>query len=718
MNNIKHFLHKPSVFLTALILSLQSGFAIAAPENTQPVVKKHKNGKVTLIGSNRPEGLPLPGNIRNQVGNPEAQARNFLKFYGSSFGIDNPETQLKVKKSFKLDGQDTVKHQQVYNGIPVLSGELNVNLDQQGNLLSISGKTTPGIKANTTAKVPAGQAKQTALRVVEKKYKLNSSDLNSTDPELNIYSPELLGPQTGSPQLVWLVKVTPKAPSEIEELVLINAEKPDKVVLNFNNRPNARTRQTSTARNTTTLPGTLVCAESNPTCSNGDTDAKNAHIFAGDTYDFYKNNFGRDSINGAGMAIVSSVHYATNYKNAFWDGRQMVYGDGLSVADDVVGHELTHGITQYTSNLNYFYQSGAINESLSDVFGEFIDLTNNKGNDAATVRWQLGEDIPTSVFGGPIRDMKNPPLHQQPDKMTSSYHYLGSDDNGGVHTNSGINNKAAYLMTDGGTFNGKTITGIGITKAAKIYYKAATSLLTSGSDYYDLYNYLNQSCRSQIGIAGITATDCTQVLNATLAVEMDKEPYTGYQPEASVCPVGKNSKDVFFDNMEASTNWQFQNLVGVNSWLYYTDPNPYDKKALAVDDSSNGPTDSVAAMKTGVTIPSGALLHFKHAFQMEDGYDGGVVEYSIGTTNTWQDAKPLFQAGQNYNYTISSTDGSRIAGRTAFSGTYNGSNYVSTRYNLASLAGKVVRFRFRQANDASVGGYGWLLDNVRIYTCQ
>ncbi|MBW4575911.1 MAG: M4 family metallopeptidase [Aphanothece sp. CMT-3BRIN-NPC111] len=692
----------------------------AAPEGSGAVVKKHKNGKTTLVGSDGPQGLALPGNLPNRPGNAEERSRSFLRVYGPSFGIDNPQAQLALKKSFKADGQDTLKHQQVYNNVPVFSGELNVNLDEQGNLLSISGKTAPGLSLSTAAKVPASQARQTALRAVQKKYKLNPSDLNATTPELTIYVPELIGPKTGQPKLVWRVDVTPNTLDPIQQIVLVDAQAPNKVVITWNNLPNARTRQTYTTRNSQTLPGTLVCGESNTTCSNGDTDAKNAHIYAGDTYDFYKNNFGRDSLNGAGSSLISTVHYGTNYKNAFWNGRQMVYGDGLSVADDVVGHELTHGLTQYTSNLNYYYQAGAINESMSDLFGEFIDLTNGKGNDAATVRWQLGEDIPVSVFGGPIRDMKNPPLLQQPDKMTSSYYDFDQnfEDNGGVHTNSGINNKAVYLMTDGGSFNGKTITGIGITKVAKIYYKAQTSLLTSGSDYFDLYNYVNQSCRSLIGTAGITAANCTQVLNATLAVEMDREPYAGYQPEASVCPVGKNPKDAFFDNMEASTNWQFTNLRGSNPWIFYTDPdNPYDKKSLAVDDV-DGPTDSVAAMKTGVTIPSGAFLHFKHAFSLEPGYDGGVVEYSIGTSNTWTDARPLFQAGQNYNGTISTSDGSPIAGRAAFTSTYPGGNYVSTRYNLASLAGKAVRFRFREANDPIVGDYGWVIDNVRIYTCQ
>lgn len=95
------------------------------------------------------------------------------------------------------------------------------------------------------------------------------------------------------------------------------------------------------------------------------------------------------------MTLRSTVHYGSGYANAFWNGSQMVYGDayGFPLADDVVGHELTHGVTDYESNLLYYYQSGAINESFSDVWGEFVDLTNGSGNDAPNVRWLMGEDV-------------------------------------------------------------------------------------------------------------------------------------------------------------------------------------------------------------------------------------------------------------------------------------------------------------------------------------
>src|SRR3990172_13390344 len=151
----------------------------------------------------------------------------------------------------------------------------------------------------------------------------------------------------------------------------------------------------------------------------------------------------------------------------------MVYGDGslktepqstwigFPMADDVVGHELTHGVTQYESNLFYYYQSGAINESFSDLWGEFIDLTNLTGSDGPSDRWLMGEDVTNY---GAIRDMENPPAFGDPDRMLSANYYKGAGDRGGVHINSGVNNKAVFLMTDGGTFNGYTVGALGIDK--------------------------------------------------------------------------------------------------------------------------------------------------------------------------------------------------------------------------------------------------------------
>ncbi|MBK9125344.1 MAG: M4 family metallopeptidase [Chloroflexi bacterium] len=167
--------------------------------------------------------------------------------------------------------------------------------------------------------------------------------------------------------------------------------------------------------NTTTLPGTFVCDESDDPCTVGgaDTDADAAHEFAREVYELYEVKHGRDSLDGNGMQLISTVHHRTGYCNAFWNGTQMAYGDGCGttiVLDDVVGHEPTHGVTEFTSNLVYAYESGAINESFSDIWGELFDLGNGTAEDIPANRWIVGEEL---VAGG-IRNMKNPPLKSDP----------------------------------------------------------------------------------------------------------------------------------------------------------------------------------------------------------------------------------------------------------------------------------------------------------------
>ncbi len=276
-------------------------------------------------------------------------------------------------------------------------------------------------------------------------------------------------------------------------------------------------RRTYTTSGGSTIPGTFLCDQSQLLCTNGaDPDADKAHQYAADTFMFYNIHHHRNSFDDQGGTINSTVHYGIGYQNAFWTGSQMVYGDNMA-ADDVVGHELTHGVTQYASALIYSYQSGAINESFSDVWGEFIDQTNSSGNDSPSVKWLMGEDTPL----GAIRSMSNPPAYSNPDKMSSPYYYKGSGDNGGVHTNSGVNNKAAYLMVEGGAFNGRTIIGIGLNKTAAVYYEAQVYHLTMGANYNDLYYALLQACQNLIGgVDGITQNDCDQVKAAAEAVEM------------------------------------------------------------------------------------------------------------------------------------------------------------------------------------------------------
>lgn len=207
--------------------------------------------------------------------------------------------------------------------------------------------------------------------------------------------------------------------------------------------------------------------------------AVDAHYYTGKVYDYYRNIHGRNSFDGQGATIRSTVNAGYNESNAYWNGSQMIYGDGegfryhpFSTALDVVAHELTHAVTQYSAGLEYWGQSGALNESFSDVFGYFIDPDD----------WDCGEDLFTSQFSGQaLRSLSSPEKYGQPSHM-NNYQYT-YDDNGGVHYNSGIPNKAAYI----------TINAIGKEKAEQIYYRALTVYLTPTSDFRQARAALLQS---------------------------------------------------------------------------------------------------------------------------------------------------------------------------------------------------------------------------------
>lgn len=234
--------------------------------------------------------------------------------------------------------------------------------------------------------------------------------------------------------------------------------------------PGVLTRRVYSALNHEVLPGTLVRAEA--AGATGDPPVDQAYDGAGAVWQFYKDVFGRDSLDGRGLRLDSTVHYGAGYDNAFWNGTQMIYGDGdgtlmhhFTGALDVIGHEMTHGVTQSASALVYQGESGALNEHLSDVFGILVKQ-HALGLDAPSSDWLIGAGIlipPSPMPAGGVcralRDMRNPgtayrglPIGDDPQPARYADLYTGSADNGGVHINSGIPNKAfaTYAIAVGG----------------------------------------------------------------------------------------------------------------------------------------------------------------------------------------------------------------------------------------------------------------------------
>lgn len=248
------------------------------------------------------------------------------------------------------------------------------------------------------------------------------------------------------------------------------------------------------ADNGSTLPGRELRAEGGP--PTGDPAADEAYDGAGATYALFSEAFNRNSIDGNGMRLDSTVHFRTGYDNAFWNGRQMVYGDGdedlpidqrlfnrFTIAVDIIGHELGHGVTQHTANLIYQGQSGALNESMSDVFGSLVKQR-LLGHDAATADWIIGQGLFTAnVNGVGIRNMREPgtayndPVVGKDPQPGHMRNYVSTQaDNGGVHINSGIPNRAFYVTAI-------NLGGFAWEKAGQIWYATLQSKLSESSNF-------------------------------------------------------------------------------------------------------------------------------------------------------------------------------------------------------------------------------------------
>ena len=247
-------------------------------------------------------------------------------------------------------------------------------------------------------------------------------------------------------------------------------------------------RTISDAANSETLPGRTVRTEGGSAVK--DVAVDEAYDGLGATFALYQEVYGRDSIDGKGLPLDGTVHYGTLYDNAFWNGERMVFGDGdgqifggFTSSVTVIGHELTHGVTQYTAGLVYRDQSGALNESISDVFGSLVEQY-AKQQTAATASWLIGEGLFTpQVKGVALRSMKapgtaydDPQLGKDPQPADFAHYVQTTDDEGGVHLNSGIPNRAFYLVAH-------RLGGYAWEKAGQIWYDTLLSGLKPATDF-------------------------------------------------------------------------------------------------------------------------------------------------------------------------------------------------------------------------------------------
>ncbi|HOZ47005.1 MAG TPA: M4 family metallopeptidase [Candidatus Hydrogenedentes bacterium] len=465
---------------------------------------------------------------------PVQRSNQFLVDHGRAFGILSACVDFRLDRVTAGTSQSYVRLQQTYDGVDVFAGQVVVQVDGSGGINSVLSDILRDTEAfddgaiDTLPEVSAKDARTLAGKAVANESPSHGiGDLKViAGPTLVIYSPAVLG-LDGDAALAWYVTVASLYDAQLCKDVFVDAHSGE-VLLQFNTIPEARYREVYDAANMYDTAGDLARKEGDP--PSAVVDVNDAYNHLGDTYDFYYEQHARDSIDGLGMTLtaivrVCSIYYGCPMQNAFWDpqAKLMAFGEGFASADDVVGHELTHGVTRNESNLIYMGESGAINETFSDVWGEFVDLTNGRGNDTEEVRWLVGEDLPESI--GVIRNMADPPEYGLPDRMGSPYWRPTDwiwDDQGGVHTNCGVGSKLCYLLTDGDDFNGYRIDPLAeesdasIARVADLFYELQTKLLTPASDYNDMYMQLAQATINQ----GYTFDERLNVRAAGLAVEI------------------------------------------------------------------------------------------------------------------------------------------------------------------------------------------------------
>ncbi len=417
----------------------------------------------------------------------------------------------KVVSSEPLDTSlHVVRLEQTKGEVPVFGAGLTLQVEGDEvrsisgvYLTSIAADSKPSLSIEEAYKIAQEAARLAALDEAQAATEDEASITAAwtkptlTESELVFFNPELFALAPDSTALAYHLILT--TADESDSMVVIVDAETGKPWISYANHQQGLNRAIYDGNYTTT--GSSYCYNEYGPVGTASNDCIAAFVNTGATYSYFFNTHGRDSFDNRGAQMVALARYGT-MANAFWNGRYTAYGPGWATRD-IVAHEWTHAVTQYTANLVYRNQSGAINEGMSDIFAAMIDRDD----------WLIGED----ANGGPIRSMANPTLYNQPDRVSN--YVCTTQDNGGVHINSGIPNKVAYLMSDGGTFNGRTITGIGRSATERIFYRALVGGLNQMANFNDLHNALLSAAASLYG-TGSTQYNTTNL--ASQAVELNQ----------------------------------------------------------------------------------------------------------------------------------------------------------------------------------------------------
>ena len=941
------------VGIVALAAAL-AGVASGAPD--QSLVAKLKDNARGSVTISQRAGTGAAGFVRaGQNGDlmpadkaaPKGKALGFWRNYGAIMGVGDESSLVETSSTTDVYGTTHITYQQSYKGVPVFGAILKAHIDKDGNLTGVNGVGVPNISLDTHARLSRAEAAQNAIAEVVadpptdsttgRADKLSASDLSTPSTTLYVYRMGLVRGVPGSSQLVYQVEVTNAA--DVREFVFVHAQA-GKIVNRYSAASDALHRVVYEQK---FLPENKIWEEGDAFPGALNVDQQNIVNFSGQAYGFFFNSFGRDSYDGAGhtMSTVNNDP-RINCPNANWNGLTTNYCNGVT-ADDVVAHEWGHAYTQFTDDLIYQWQPGALNESYSDIWGETVDQLNGVQTDSpATVRtpsscsthtvpipiliinaptpgscpagaaafgppltttgttgdlvvgldqvgtipgdtsttngctpltnaaavagkialmdrgactfttkvknaqnagaiaaviannngggvfglgggdatitipslgisnangdllkgyiasattnvtlkvkgganppqdsykWLLSEDAtafnPTAPVGGhAIRDMWDPTCLADPGKVTDAEYQCDVSDGGGVHTNSGVNNHGYALLVDGGAYNGQTVIGIGLTKAAHIFWRAQSVYLGPASGFDDQADALEASCQDLIGQPlnalsltasgpsgqSITAGDCAQVTAMIAAVEFRHDPtqQCGFKPlldpnTPQLCPgAQKNPATIWSEDFEGGLgDWTLTNQGKYAGWpgTNWVDDSSLPggrsgSAAFAEDldgqcDQNGGDRSGFMSMTSpAVHLPAAAIqsprLTFQHYIASELNFDGGNVKISING-GAWQIVPKAAFLFNGYNTTLEpATTGTPpvprntnpMAGEPAFSGTDGGlvtGTWGESQVDLTKAGAKpgdTIQLRFDFGMDGCGAIDGWYIDDVKVQACN
>ncbi|MFF9350836.1 M4 family metallopeptidase [Streptomyces sp. NPDC014734] len=474
-----------------VVVGVQSGSASAAPD------KGNDTSSATR------SAVALGANTASQRTAAIESAQADTVSAAASLGLGGQE-KLIVRDVIKdTDGTVHTRYERTFAGLPVLGGDLVTHTARNGKLKGVTKATEATISVpSTTAKIKTAASARKVIWA------------SGGKPVLAFESVRTGVQKDGTPSRMHIITdaTTGKELRRYEaiETGIGNSQYSGKVDLSTTktgsgyeltdgDRGGHKTYDLNQGQSGT---GSLVTDDDDTwgdgTGNDRQTAAVDAAYGAAQTWDFYKSAFGRDGIAGDGKAAYSRVHYGNAYVNAFWDDSCfcMTYGDGADnksalTALDVAGHEMSHGLTSSTANLDYYGESGGLNEATSDILGTAVEFAADNSTDVGD--YLIGEEIDINGDGTPLRYM------DEPSKDGASADYWDSSVGGlDVHYSSGVANHFFYLLSEGSgkktingvdydspTADGSTVTGIGRDKAVQIWYKALSEYMTSGTDYAD-----------------------------------------------------------------------------------------------------------------------------------------------------------------------------------------------------------------------------------------